>query len=105
MTANDARAREHGGGASQPFPSGSATNPEDAVSGDALSSDAVVGIDESASAWSALVWAASYARATAARLRAVHVLEVPEARDLYADAVVATYLYTDGAAVGGSSER
>jgi len=60
-----------------------------------MSKDIVVGIDESASAWAALTWAASYARATGARLRAVHVLETREARELYEIPVLGPQVFSD----------
>lgn len=48
----------------------------------------VVGLDGSPSARAAMAWAARRARSTAARLRAIHVLERPEARALYAMPVI-----------------
>ena len=60
-----------------------------------MTKDIVVGIDESPSAWAALTWAASHARATGARLRAIHVLEAREARELYEIAVLGTHVYPD----------
>lgn len=61
--------------------------------------DIVVGIDDSPSAWAGLTWAASYARRTGARLRAIHVLEHIEARELYAEPVMGTFVYPDAEAL------
>lgn len=62
-----------------------------------MTKDIVVGLDDSASAWAALTWAASHARATGARLRAIHVLGAAEARELYALPVMGPYVYPDDA--------
>jgi nucleotide-binding universal stress UspA family protein len=56
----------------------------------------VVGIDESPSGRHALAWAARQARATGSRLRALHILNWPLARDLYyTNPVVPDYVYPD----------
>jgi len=56
----------------------------------------VVGVDDSPSGRQAVAWAAQYARATGARLRALHVLDWPLARDLYyTNPVVPDYVYPD----------
>lgn len=60
-----------------------------------MSPDIVVGIDESPSARVALTWAAAQARASGARLRAIHVLGWQEAHDLYTTPVVSTHVYGD----------
>lgn len=60
-----------------------------------MSTDIVVGIDGSPSAQAALTWAASHARASGARLRAIHVLGWQEAHDLYTTPVVSTHVYSD----------
>lgn len=55
----------------------------------------VVGIDDSPSAAAALSWAADFARASGLNLRAVHVLDWPVARELYAYSVVDDEVFTD----------
>lgn len=58
--------------------------------------EVVAGIDDSPSARAALTWAAEYAHRTGSRLRAVHVLNWPLARDLYfTNPVVPDYVYPD----------
>lgn len=55
----------------------------------------VVGVDESPQARAALRWAADTARRSGSRLVGVHVLQWPQARDLYAYTVVADQVYPD----------
>jgi nucleotide-binding universal stress UspA family protein len=55
----------------------------------------VVGIDGSPSADAAIRWAADYARSTGSTLRAIHVIKLPDQRDMYAYPVVAAYFYSD----------
>jgi nucleotide-binding universal stress UspA family protein len=55
----------------------------------------VVGVDESPQARVALRWAADTARSSGSRLVGVHVLQWPQARDLYAYSVVADQVYPD----------
>ena len=55
----------------------------------------VVGVDESPQARAALRWAADAARRSGSRLVGVHVLQWPQARDLYAYTVVADQVYPD----------
>jgi nucleotide-binding universal stress UspA family protein len=55
----------------------------------------VVGIDDSAPGRAAMQWAAAYARSKGSALRAIHVVSLPEAHDMYAYPVVADYVYPD----------
>jgi nucleotide-binding universal stress UspA family protein len=64
-----------------------------------MDTDIVVGLDDSPSAWAAVTWAASYARSTGARLRAVHVLERPEAWEAYASPAASTVVFPDADAL------
>jgi nucleotide-binding universal stress UspA family protein len=64
-----------------------------------MDADIVVGLDDSPSAWAALTWAAGYARSTGARLRAVHVLDRPEAWEAYETPVVSSFVYPDADAL------
>ena len=57
----------------------------------------VVGVDESPQARAALRWAAETARGSGATLLGVHVLEWPQASDLYAYSVVADQICPDPA--------
>ena len=57
--------------------------------------EVVVGVDDSPSARAALRWAAEYARSTGAVLRGIHVVDWPEAHDMYTYPVVADYIYPD----------
>ena len=55
----------------------------------------VVGVDDSPQAVTALRWAAELARSAGSRLVGVHVLQWPQAQDLYAYSVVADQVYPD----------
>ena len=57
----------------------------------------VVGVDDSPQARAAVRWAADMARSSGSRLVGVHVLQWPQARDIYAYSVVADQVYPDPA--------
>jgi Universal stress protein family len=59
----------------------------------------VVGVDDSLSARAAIRWAAEYARSTGTVLRAIPVVVLAPAHELYAYPEVADYLYRDATQV------
>jgi nucleotide-binding universal stress UspA family protein len=65
----------------------------------------IVGIDDSPSGRAALRWAAAYARSIGMALRAVHVVDRPEAHDMYAYPVVADYTYPESGGVEEAQRR
>jgi nucleotide-binding universal stress UspA family protein len=55
----------------------------------------IVGIDDSPSARAGLRWAAAHTRSAGTALRAIHVVDWPEAQDMCVYPVVADYVYPD----------